>query len=896
MSTAIWGEQESQPDQDVTMLLLKHLLVQMIAQFGCNGACIALHDEKIDQMEIKLHLRLRTSNSIATEPGRIGGNTDSVHARDRYITVNLADPSSSASGRLKRPPQSISLEDVEAITPQQNDLFPVGTSYRPGMDLIGYVWYKNETHIMRHDDYLSYFYTGDQTTLKIDVVPTWYLAVPMLEPTLVDEVRGRKKQTRVTGVIVLYHTTVGTVFQQKQRSEARECAERITLFLQNEQLRRRQLRSSEYLKQLQNISTAFPSTVKLAKLVDDIYQFTTKVVDVSSMLITLYDRDTRKIYDIFAIENGNRVEGLTEQPLVIDPEERPAWWKVAHDEKEMLSLDLTHYEQGKYDELLTGTWGDQHKAGSFLLLPMKMFNRVIGSLCITSMHPNAYRAEEIQVLETMVQIITVSIENAKLYDRAYQSLRDAKQREEMLAAMNSALQTISVSSVLNVNDIVHKFVEFAAKLVQTEMSIFFQCTAEREHLIVLAAYEAQKQQINWHDPDDQMTAFDNDPYDDELFAKIHIPFKGSSLEYHVETGFFYLDETMAEELAKESDEWGAIFLLETGIKKMLMVPVLYQAELVGILGVHTPEQVRNFRPSEIGMLMALGAQAASAIRNAQLFEEIQVAYAEQQQLDKLKDEFLVTASHELRTPLSAISGYSTMLKRQSSRINPQQITRFATKIAGAAQQLTDLVSSMTEAAKIGTIDKKLDLQIGPVQLHAAVEMAVSLLSVNIEQKIMTQVNPDLWVSGDPLRVRQVISNLLDNAAKYSPGDGRIEVIAGATTLSQIGLPEDQLDVEANPRLPVVLVQVYDEGEGIDPEDQQKIFEKFVRATRSLTTPVRGSGLGLFICRRYIEAMGGKLWLQQSIPREGSVFSFYLPRMDAPIELDKGKEDESEPQQ
>ncbi len=202
--------------------------------------------------------------------------------------------------------------------------------------------------------------------------------------------------------------------------------------------------------------------------------------------------------------------------------------------------------------------------------------------------------------------------------------------------MNSALQTISVSSVLNVNDIVHKFVESAAKLVQAEMSIFFQCTAEREHLIVLAAYEAQKQQINWHDPDDQVPTHDEDSYDDELFAKIHIPFKGSSLEYHVETGFFYLDETMAEELAKESDEWGAIFLLETGIKKMLMVPVLYQAELVGILGVHSPEQVRNFRPSEIGMLMALSAQAASAIRNAQLFEEIQEAYAEQQQLDKLQ--------------------------------------------------------------------------------------------------------------------------------------------------------------------------------------------------------------------------------------------------------------------
>src|SRR5207247_2389067 len=147
-----------------------------------------------------------------------------------------------------------------------------------------------------------------------------------------------------------------------------------------------------------------------------------------------------------------------------------------------------------------------------------------------------------------------------------------------------------------------------------------------------------------------------------------------------------------------------------------------------------------------------------------------------------------------------------------------------------------------------------------------------------------------------LRVRQVISNLLDNAAKYSPPDGRIEILAAVTSLAKVPLPDEQVDIESDPTMLVVLVQVYDEGEGIAPEDQQKIFEKFVRATRSLTTPVRGTGLGLYICRRYIEAMGGKLWLQQSIPRKGSVFSFYLPRMDAPIELDKGEEDESEPQQ
>jgi signal transduction histidine kinase len=716
----------------------------------------------------------------------------------------------------------------------------------------------------------------------------------MQESTLVDEVRGRKKQPRITGIIVLYQTAAGAVFQQKQRAEAREFAERIALYIQNDQLRRRQIRSSDYLKQLQNISTAFPTSVQLATLVTTVHDFASNMVDVSSMLITLYDRDIKMIYEVFATQNGRPVDNLPENPHAIPPQDRPVWWRVTQEEKKTLLLDLTHHELGDYDELLIGTWGDQRKAGSFLLLPMKMFNRVIGSLCITSIHPNAYQEEEIQVLETMVQIVTVSIENAKLYERSRQTVHAAKQREELLAAMNSALQTISVSTVLDVNDIQHKFVESAAKLAHTEMSIFFQCSANSEHLSVQAAYEIPKARINDIEFDEH-EQLSNQPLDQDkhenLFEKIRLPFKGSTLEYLVVEGFFYLDDSMAEELAKECDEGGAIFLLETGIKKMLMVPVLYQTELIGILGVHTPKQNRKFRPTEIGMLLALSAQAASAMRNAQLFEEIQEAYAEQQQLDKLKDEFLVTASHELRTPLSAISGYSTLLKRQSSRINPQQIMRFAGKIASATQQLTDLVNSMTEATKIGTVDKKLDLQIGPVQLQAAEEMAVNLLSVNIEQKIMTQMEADLWVKGDPLRVRQVITNLLDNAAKYSLEDRRIEVIARATILSKVDLPEDQFDVEVDPHLPIVLVQVHDEGEGIDYEDQQKIFEKFVRATRSLTTPVRGSGLGLFICRRYIEAMGGRLWLEQSAPGEGSVFTFYLQQLDAPVESDKGEQDE-----
>ena len=902
MSTAIWGEPDLQPEEFHTTTLLKQLLAQMIAQFGAAGACIALLNEDIAQMEIRLHLRVRTTNTSTNNQNLALPSHNSSATRPdsgnllahRHTTVPLADPSASAIQRLKQPTAPLLIDMVEEVTPQQSELFPVGTTYPPGRDLIGYIWQKNETHIMRHEDYLSFFYNGGaQATLKTDVVPTWYLVVPMQAPLLLEEAAQRKATgAQLWGVVILYQTVPGATFQQKQRAEARDYTERIALYLQNEQLRRRQRRTSEYLQQLQAISSAFPTTVKLATLVETMHQFVANVVDFSSMLITLYDRDTKKLYDVFAIRHGKQVEGLALQPQIIEPDQRPVWWKVTQEEKQQLSFSPLHRETDRYDELLEGAWGDQTHTESFLLLPMRMFNRVIGSLRLTSMHPKAYNLpEEIQVLETMVQIITVSIENANLYERSHQSLRDAKHREQLLAAMNSALQTISVSPELNALAIMHKFVESAAQLVQAEMSIFFQATLDEKQLIAQVIYEPVKPLNHMEEDADSQVHLEEGKHND-LFHQIRIPFKDTTLEKQANSAsFFYLDQPLAEELAQMCEESAAIFLLETGIKKMLLIPVQYHNELVGILGIHTPGQLRNFRPTEIGMLLALSSQAASAIRNTQLFEEVQEAYAEQQHMDKLKDEFLVTASHELRTPLTAITGYTSLLKRQSGRISGPQILRLTTKIAGAAQQLTDLVASMTEAAKIGVVDKKLDLQFSPIPMHEVLEVAVNMLSINIEQKIVVQVPEDLWVVGDPLRVRQVVTNLLDNASKYSPPDGRIEFIATATTLERTNLPTEMADAESDPATPVVLCHIYDEGEGIKPEDQQRIFEKFVRAPSSLTTPVRGSGLGLYICRRYIEAMRGRLWLEQSIPGDGSVFAFYLPRIDAPVQNIESNEDD-----
>lgn len=888
MSTAIWGEPKPVTDDQYLATLLKKLLYSMMKQLAAQGACVALYDDTIGQMVIRLHVRFsgECPGAGGTDP-ELASTNPSVPAR--RMSTSLASPDGPAPEQTKR--QALPADALEIVQPaHENALFPVGSAYPPGKDLVGYLWRKNEVLVVRHENYLAARESSHLPPLQDDVTPTCYLAVPIREPLLTVEEQEHKTPL-LFGVVILYQTVPGPGFQMKQRPEAMHHAERIALYLQNDHLRRLHMRTREHMKRLKQISATFPTTVKLSNLVEDIYRFISSTVDASSVLLTFYDRDTNKIYDVFAVDKGRRIEGLHEQPVIVDPNDRPRWWHATQKDKRTLLLVRERQENGEYganEELLKGTWGDQTGAETFLLLPMKMFTRVVGSLCITSTRPNAYSPLEILVLETMVQIITVSIENAKLYDRSRQAVETARRREESLAVTLSALQTIS--AVLNLNELLRKFVKTVADLVKADMCSFFQLSADEEELVAQAIFDRTGK---WNGKDAARSRNEHD----ELIRMIRLPFKGSLLQRLVEAeSFFYVEPAMVEEIAQESGEGGIIFLHETRIKNMLMIPVRYQNEIVGVVAVHTPGKNHLFRPQDVGVLMAIAAQAASAIRNAQLFEEIQEAYAELQRMDRIKDEFIVTASHELRTPLSAISGYSTLLKRQAEgeRVTAQHVLKYATKLVSSSQQLSDLVDNMTQAAKYGALDKKLELQLTPIQMLAAVETSVNMLSINVEQKITVEVDGDLWVSSDALRLRQIITNLLDNAAKYSPPEGRILLTAHGTRLSK--LPEGQVDyavLAAGEDPPIVHVRVCDEGEGISSEDVEKIFDKFVRAPRSLTTPVRGTGLGLFISRRFVEAMGGKLWLERSIPGSGSIFSFYLLRVPAPLETREQDEPESE---
>lgn len=934
-SASIWEEPQMYVDEEYPPELLKYLLKHMMTQFNAQGACIALFDEGRKRMRVRLHVRLRASQrplppgvrprrtvylgdedvERATDPSlRASRNATPAGTHEQNgrheVTHDLqigewhhapvpARPRFSNSQSLPALAPLTPPEELDEVPKQQCELFAVGTLYRPDEDLIGTAWSRNELRIIGQRDYIALLREKHSPVPHMDVTPEAYFVIPIQESTLVDDMRGRHKHPHVLGVVVLYQTIHAVVkpFQPEQRTEAMQFAERIALYLQNDRLQRAQRRASLYLNRIQEISNVFPTNVKLSELIHIMHEFAAQVVHVSSILITFYDRDTDKIYDVYAHRYDDPRENLIEQPLIATQRQRPIWWKVVQREKERLffSPTMDNDKAEIYSELLQGSWGDQHEAQSFLLLPMKMFNRVVGSLSITSTRPHAFHEDEIQVLETMVQIVTVSLENVKLYERHRMLLSEGKQREAHLAALNSAFQ--SISSGLNVNQLLNSLVDSAAQLMDVELSVFFQLSPDATSLMAQAMYSPPSTN-NYDDGSElpSIVAFDRAVHT-ELISQIQIPYKGTILEQSAKETYFYLDTAAIEDIARRSEGGGRIFLQEMKLRQVLVIPVSHNAILMGFLAISAPDELRRFRPKDVGTLLAVCAQAAGALRNAQLFADREEAYAELQRLSTLKDEFLVTASHELRTPLSAINGYAALLKRQNGRLSQETILRYASKIGGAAQQLSDLMLSMVEASKIGIVDKKIDLKMGPVQLKMASEIAVGMLSINVEQELVLDVGADLWVQGDPLRVRQVITNLLDNAAKYSPPDAKIVLTAQTMDTTEIEalLPNDLKEHSAEKmHLPqqMVLVRVIDEGEGIAPEDQKNIFEKFVRAPRSLTTPVRGTGLGLYISRRYIEAMGGQLWLERSVINEGSILSFYLPQLpsseipETPSEVDE----------
>ena len=234
------------------------------------------------------------------------------------------------------------------------------------------------------------------------------------------------------------------------------------------------------------------------------------------------------------------------------------------------------------------------------------------------------------------------------------------------------------------------------------------------------------------------------------------------------------------------------------------------------------------------------------------------------QLEEIKADFIATASHELRTPLAAVYGAAQTLLRHDFALDEVGRERFVSLIADESERLGRIVNEILLANQLDA--GRLDIEMEPFDPRDLVERVVEATRTYAPPSVtlgIQAVNGLPRVSADLDKVRQVLVNLVENAIKYSPDGGRVEV-----------------GVTAHDRF--VRFHVKDEGLGVAPEEQERIFEKFYRADPQMTRGVGGTGLGLYICKELIGRMGGRIWVEPN-KGKGSTFAFELQAAEVPAQ-------------
>ena len=335
-------------------------------------------------------------------------------------------------------------------------------------------------------------------------------------------------------------------------------------------------------------------------------------------------------------------------------------------------------------------------------------------------------------------------------------------------------------------------------------------------------------------------------------------------------------------------------LLDGGWMTVVSIPLLFQDKVLGAMNIVSHQEV-HLSPEQLAVPASIGQQIGVAMDNARLYKQT-VEYARQMEVahqtaeeartaaeaaNAAKSDFLANVSHELRTPLVSIFGFARLVKKRlDDKIFPQlaaadqksnrvaeQIDDNLEIILSESQRLTSLINSLLDLEKIES--GKMEWHIKPVECADVIHKAAAATAPLFQSgslRLVIDVPPQIAiVHADEDKLIQVVINLLSNAAKFT-NRGTVKINA---------VRDDH----------EIIVSVSDDGPGIDPVDQARVFEKFIQVGDTLTGKPQGTGLGLAISKEIIDRHGGRIWVE-SEPGRGSVFSFAIPVYDpVKIELD-----------
>jgi len=290
------------------------------------------------------------------------------------------------------------------------------------------------------------------------------------------------------------------------------------------------------------------------------------------------------------------------------------------------------------------------------------------------------------------------------------------------------------------------------------------------------------------------------------------------------------------------------------VRSLVGVPMRIREKVIGVLEAVNKRQ-GVFGEADLQTLSIIASQAAVAMNNANLVSALQGAYAELGKLDKLKSDFIAIASHELRTPLGLVLGYASILKEEAG----ERTSEHAEVVLSSALRMRSLIEDMTNMnlLQVGAAEMVLERQ--PLQRVAEAAFAElgDLFQAKGQIADLRMPEDDLLALVDAERLGMAVTNLLNNAVRFTPGGGHIS------------LELERHGGEA-------WIRVRDEGIGISPSQLGRIFDQFYQVEDHMTRRHEGIGLGLAIVRAIAKAHGGRAWAESEGEGRGATFTIALP--------------------